>query len=553
METIKQRAERHIAGLMLERNQWIDHWQELSKYIQPCRGKFLQNTTRQGNKGKKQNSAIIDSSGTFALRTLASGMMSGATPHSRPWFRLATPDPDLMDSADVRAWLETVEQEMRNILSRSNFYNAQHIAYEEMGLFGIGAMFMQEDPETVARFYPLTAGEFFIGHDDRGKASVFAREMDMTVRNIVKRFGLDNVSNAVRAAYDRGNYETEFRVRHYIAPNELRNPDMKDNRNMAFLSVYYEPHGEADQLLSHGGYHRFPVIAPRWRALDDEAYGRSPAMDALGDVKELQLMQKRKNQAIGKMVNPPMVGPTSLRHNPASIVEGSITYVDEVGQQGLRAAHEVQLRPDVIMPAIEDNRKRIERAFYADLFLMLTEMDRKQVTAREIDERHEEKMLALGPVMERLADEGHNPIIDGIFDLMMRGGVVPPPPEELQGMEIKVEYISVLAQAQQAVASIAIERTAQFVGSIAAIYPQVVDKFDADEAAEQYGRMNGVPVKVLRSNEDLKAIRDQRAKEEQEQKAMSVAQGMAEGAKNLASADMEKDNVLSRLARASGQ
>lgn len=553
MESLKKAAEAHIAQLETERNQWLDHWQELSKYIQPRRGKFLTRTSRQGNKGKKQNDSIIDSSATQALRTLASGMMSGTTPHSRPWFRLATPDPDLMDSANVRAWLEAVEQEMRNTLSRSNFYNAQHTCYEELGLFGIGAKFMQEDMETVVRFYALTAGEYFLGLDDRGRPAVFARDMDMTVRNLVSKFGMDNVSVHVKALYEAKNYEKEIRVRHYIAPNLSRNPESKLNTDMKYKEIYYEVGGEGDKLLSESGYNIFPVITPRWHALDDEAYGRSPAMDALGDVKQLQLMQKRKAQAIGKMVNPAMIGPTSLRNQPTSIVEGSITYVDEVGQQGFRPVHEVNIHLNELLLDIEDHRKRIQEAFYANLFLMLTEMDRKQVTAREVDERHEEKMLALGPVLERLEDEDLSRVIEAVFERLLQGGKLPEPPEELQGTDIKVEYISMLAQAQQSVGSVGIERTANFVGAIAALYPHVTDKFDADEAAEQYGRMNGVPVKVLRSNEDLKAMRDSRAKEEQEQKAMMMAQGMAEGAKNLAGADMEGDNVLSRLARASGQ
>lgn len=553
MESLKKQAEAHIAQLETERNQWYDHWQELSKYIQPRRGKFLQRSSRAGNKGKRQNDSIIDNTATTALRTLASGMMSGATPHSRPWFRLATPDPEMMDSANVRAWLEAVEQKIRSILSKSNFYNAQHTAYEEMGLFGIGAMFMQEDMESVVRFFALTCGEFYLGMDERGHPAVFARDMDMTVRNLVQKFGKENVSSATLNLYNNGNYEKEIRVRHYIAPNLKRNPESKLNTDMKFKEIYYEVGGEGDKLLSQSGYNVFPVIAPRWHALDDEAYGRSPAMDALGDVKGLQLKQKRLAQAIGKMVNPAMVAPTSLRNQPTSIVEGSITYADEMGQTGFRPAHEVNLRVNELLLSIEDDRKRIERAFYADLFLMMTEMDRKQVTAREVDERHEEKMLALGPVLERLEDECLSRIIEGVFEYMIRGNVVPEAPEELEGIEIKIEYISILAQAQQAVGSIGIERTAQFIGALAPIYPHITDKFDSDEAAEQYGRMNGVPVKVLRSNEDLKAMRDARAKEEQDQKAMMMAQGMAEGAKTLAGADMEGDNMLSRIARASGQ
>lgn len=545
--SLKSNAEKHFSGLEKERQQYIDHWQEISRYFQPKRGKFLTKASRQGNKGKKVRQDIIDSTGTFALRTLASGMMSGATPHSRPWFRLVTPDPDMMDFAAVREWLEIVEQRMRLILSKANFYNAQHVGYSEMGLFGIGAKFMEEDRETVTRFYPLTAGEFYIAMDSRGLPSVFGRDMDMTVRQLVESYG-KNVSQRVRNLYDNGNYEEEIRIRHYIAPNLQRDIDSPLTRDMPFKSIWYETGGDDTKLLKESGYKEFPVIAPRWHALDDEAYGNSPAMDALGDNKQLQLLQKRIDQAIGKQVNPAMIGPTSLRNQPSSIVEGSITYLDEVGNQSFRPAHEVRFDVNAARERVYDIQNRIEKAFYADLFLMMSQTDRRQITAREIDERHEEKMLALGPVVERLADEDHSLVIDRLFSQMITSDLVPEAPEELEGVNLKVEYISMLAQAQHAVGAGAIEQVANLTMTLGQAYPQALDKFDPDEAIEQYARMKGTPVKTVRDNETLNSIREQRAQQEQQAQMAQMAQGMAEGAKNLSQADMEGDNALTRMA-----
>ena len=182
---------------------------------------------------------------------------------------------------------------------------------------------------------------------------------------------------------------------------------------------------------------------------------------------------------------------------------------------------------------LEDTRaiqERVNSAFYADLFLMLSMSDRRQITAREIEERHEEKLLMLGPVLERLNDELLDPLIDRTFAAMLRGGQIPPPPRELEGVDLKVEYVSILAQAQKMVALGAIDRLAMFAGTVAQITQQPVDKVDWDQAIDEYGQALGVSPRVIVPDDKVAEARGARAQQQQAQQVAMMAQPMAQAA-----------------------
>lgn len=542
----RNRYLRRLSDLQNERSNYFGHWQELSEYILPRRGRFL---TSKRNDGRKKNNKIIDSTATIAVRTLAAGMMSGITSPARPWFRLSTPDPELMEQADVKQWLFDVEKRMRDIFNRSNLYNALQTVYEELAVFGTGAMLVQEDYDDVIRCYPFTVGEYTLALSDRLDVNTFYREFDLTVAQMVEWFGKDNCSEGVQAMFRNGSVDKWQRIVQVIEPNVLRDTSKKDKGNMPFRSVYFEKGGNGETFLAEEGYEEFPVMAPRWHVTGVDIYGRSPGMDALGDVKALQIEQKRKAQGIDKMVNPPMQAPSSLRGQLASVLPGGVTYVDNVTQSGggFKPVYEVNPRLSELQQDILETQSRIRQTFYADLFQMLSLSNRAQITAREIDERHEEKLLMLGPVLERLHAELLNPLIDRVFNIMLRNKLVPTPPESLQGVEIKVDYISMMAQAQRAIGTASIERLAGFVGNLAGAMPSVLDKFDADQAIDEYADMLGVPPRVVLSDDKVKEVRAAREQQLAQQQAMEqIGQG-AQAAKVLSEADTGGENMLNTL------
>lgn len=559
MQTKRQKYETLRGQLDLERSSFTAHWRDLSDYILPRRSRF---TLSDVNRGERKNKNIIDSTATLAARTLRSGMMAGITSPARPWFRLTTPDPEMAEFGPVRGWLDQVQNRMTTSYLRSNLYNILPIAYGDLGVFGTAPMFIEEDfTGEVLHTQSFPIGSYMIGKDAKGKVNTFFREFRMTVRQVVEMFGAygpdgqpkwDNFSTYVRNQYLNGEYESWIDVCHVIAPNNDYNPNKLFAKHKKFLSCYYERGmsgknsylgtDDMEKYLRESGYDYFPVLCPRWETTGEDVYGTScPGMEALGDIKQLQHGEKRIMEAVDKMIRPPMTGPTSLRNQTASILPGDITYVDATSGQGFRPAIELNFNVQNMEMKQNQVRQRIQRAFYEDLFLMLANSDRRQITAREIDERHEEKLLALGPVLEQLNQDLLDPLTDIAFDIHVRQGLVPPPPPELEGVDLKIEYVSIMAQAQKMIGIAGVDRFTGFVGQLAQFDPGALDKIKSDKVIDVYADMTSVPPSIVRSDEEVSAIRESRAQIQQQTNAMAMAQSGAQTAQTLSQTPVGDD------------
>lgn len=528
---------RRAIELQAVRSLWETDWRALAEFIEPSRLRI--DKPQEGSISRK---SIIDSTGTFALRTLQSGMHSGITSPARPWFRLTTFDPDMKDFAPVKEYLASVEMRMREVFQESNVYRAFHAGYGDLGQFGQSCGILIEDDDAQVRMQQLTHGTFWIARDTKGRVTTMYRCFTWSAQRIVARFGRDKVSHRIREAYDQSKYDQTYKIWHAIEPREKRDASKQDKPNKPFLSNYWEDGRNEGGLLEESGFDENPLIAPAWELTGDDHYAIGPGYVALGDIKMLQLEQRRKLEAIDKIVRPPMTGPTSMRNNPASILPGALTFADDtVGGKGFRPAMEVNLRLSELAQDIRDTQERINRAFYADLFLMLAQMEGIQPRNQfEIAERKEEKLLALGPVLENIYNDQLAPVISRAFNILNRRRQLPPPPPDLEGQPLQIEYISMLAQAQKAISTGGIERGAAFVGQLASVKPDVLDKFDADEAVDQYFDALGVAPSIVVPDEEVAKVRQARA---QKQAAAENAEMMSQVAP-AAKAGAEAASVL---------
>lgn len=564
-EPLAQRLKRRLAHLERERTSYEPHWRELAELFKPRSGNF--NNLEDSQRGQKKHQSVINNTTIRAARTLAAGMMAGLTSPARPWFRLTTPDPGLAEYGPVKEWLWMVETRMRTVFAKSNLYRVLPSTYSDLGVFGTHASLVLEDDEDLFRVQPWEIGTFWLAQDARLRVDTGYRLLKMTVRQLVQQFGLDACSQRVQQMWNSGQWEQRIDVYQAVEPNDERIMGALGARGMSVRSVYWEKGGDRDKLLANRGFRESPLLAPRWIAEGTSTYGDSPAMDALGDAKALQFEERRKAQSLDKLVDPPMIAPTSLRNQRVSLLPGDVTYVDvQQGQAGYRPAYEI--RPDIQwqVQSIKEIEDRINSAMYADLFLMLAMSDRREITAREIEERHEEKLLQLGPVLERMNDELLDPLIDRVFSIMVRksepvwNGVVdgeallPPPPDELRGMDLKVEYISILAQAQKLVGIQAVDRLIAFAGNLATLKqdPSVFDKIDTDQAIDEYGDMLGISPSIVMSDDRVDEIRRARAEQQRMQQMAAAAPAikqMTGAMKDLGTTQQSDDSLLAGIAQ----
>lgn len=550
-ETLKEQLQKQQAQLTNDRSSFDPHWRELSDFINPRGSRFL---VTDVNRDDRRNTKIVDPTATLAARTLSSGMMSGITSPARPWFKLATPDPDMMDYGPVKLWLEVVQRRMNEVFNKSNIYQSLPLLYASLGNYSTGAMAVLDDDSDVIRTMMFPIGSYYMANSARGSVDTCFRKFSMTVRQLVMEFGLNNVSTSVESLWAAGSYESWIEVIHAVYPNIDRDTAKLNSKNKPVKSVYYEVGGDSDKVLRESGFDEFPIMAPRWEVNGEDVYGSScPGMIALGQVKALQLEQKRKSQLIDKATNPPMVGPSSLRNQRVSLLPGDITYIDQVtGQDGFKPAYLVNPNTADLLADIQDTRQIINSAYFVDLFMMLQNINTRSMPVEAVIEMKEEKLLMLGPVLERLNDECLNPLIDRTFSIMARKNLLPPPPDVLQGMPLRIEYISVMAQAQKSIGLSSLSSTVGFIGQLAQAKPEALDKLNVDQAIDAFAEMSGVSPTVIVPQEQVEQVREQRAQQQQQQQMVAMGMAAAQGAKTLSEAQTADPSVLTALSNAAG-
>ena len=525
---LRERVLRRWERLKVEREPYVSQWLEISRHITPASGRFLY-TKSKTNEGRDRWNRIYDSTAVRAANILQAGLMSGMTDPSSQWFSLTTGSPDLDESHAVRVWLDDVQRIMEMAFTQTNIYQALQHTWREVGVFGVAAFVIVEDPVYSFVAHPLVCGEYCIGCDFRGRPDTLYRRFTMTAGQLVSRYGRDRVSRAVLTNYVEGKVDEPFVCIHAIEPRFDRDPSKLDNRNMPWRSVVIQvDHDEdASGVLDESGYRDFPAVVGRWGASASDVYSEeAPGMMAIGDALQLNHHQVQKGNAVDYMVNPPLIMPADARDNEVDFLPGGRSYIDNPGAGNqVQPAFAVNLPLGDLREDIADVRNRINQAFNVDLFMMIANSGRGQMTATEVAERHEEKLMMLGPVLSRLNEEVLRPLIERCFDILARQGQLPPPPEELRGQKLSVEYTSMLARSQRAIRANSLDQFVSRVMQAAQVNPNILQKLNAFNLVDEYADYFSVaPSVVVPTDEAQAAIEQQQQAQQQQAQAEQMQQ-----------------------------
>jgi len=555
VDTVDTRALRYsegrLMGLRVNRYSWWTHWRELADFFLPRRYKWIV-TPNQMARGSPINQHILDSTGVICARNLASGLVSGKSSPTRPWFKLRVGTVDSTTTSPVSLWLAECERLIYLIFAESNFYNSIAQWYFDLVIFGTASMLIYEDFENVINCINPCAGEYYIDIDGKYRPTIFYREFTMTVSAVVNEFGYENCSDTIKQLFDDpggANLTRELIVAHSIEPNDDgRASQFGFSSRYAFRELYWEWGGSASPqgsnyqpqgFLRRKGYFSQPNITGRWDLVSNDAYGRSPGMDALPDQKQVQLETRRKAQAIDKMVNPPLVADAQLKNQPASLLPGGITYLQGMaaagGKPALTSIYDTHQFPvQAITEDLTEVKQRLAKTFFNDVLFTASQFEtRSNVTQLEWNMRKSESMIALGPALDRIDYEGLDIVLDRVFDIATRVGILPPPPPEIQGQMINITYISMLKQAQEASAAGGIEATLKLAGELEGLKPGSMMNIDIDYALDKYSELQNNDPKMIRSPEQLKQMRDEEAAQQRQAQQAAMAEQLSKSAKNL--------------------
>ena len=539
---------------------WNENWSDLAQFILPRRSIWLTQTTggwpspNSMTRGREINQSIADPTATYAARVCSSGLMSGLASPSRPWFKIIPALKRLEIDAQTRQWLDDTEDRVYTVLAASNFYNAFAQECEDLVVFGTGPSICYEDDTDIIRFYNPAVGEYYLSTNFNMRVDGLYRLFVMTVDQLVGFFGADNCPPDVQELWAQkgAGLQYERLVAHAIEPNFGAGKDNLIGKlpgKFTWREVYWAYGSGTDYPLSIKGFVDQPFTAARWSIQSNDAYGRSPGMDVLPDVLQLQVMTRRMAEAIEKQVRPPLVGSMELKNKPTSTLPGHLTFVSDLASAGIKPIYTVNPDISAMSVNIQAIERRIQGGLFNDLFLMLEQKLDERMTAYEVAQKLQEKLQVLGPVIESLLSESLKPKLKRVFNILKRRGLIEPPPDSLKGIPLDIEFVSMLALAQKGAATGGIERLMQLVGSIEAVYPQAKDNVNPDAVIREYNDLLGNPQKILHGPDEVAQMRQMQAQQQQQQQQMQQVSQMAEAAGKAAPAAA----VLSQAPTGGGQ
>ena len=519
----------HFSRLKSARSQFEHTWQDIADYIRPLRSEF----NRMSSPGDRRNQRIFDSVPIMAADGFAGGIYGMMTNPANRWFALRLQDDELNDYDPVRDWLYEAETRILHSFGPqvSRFYSVLPGLYADLACFGTAVFYSEELPgQGRISDSVRSLAECVISENAWGDVDTVYRRFQMTGRQAAQMFEGKLHPQTQRMVDKDPLCMIDFL--HCVKPNE----DYKgSDAEKPFVSIYLEE--EKKHEVARAGYYEQPYHVPRWSLSAGEIYGRGLGEQVLPDVKMLNRMDETAIKAAQKIADPPLAAPDEGVIKAARTYPGGITYgaIDQNGTQLLRPLY-TGGNIGITETMMEQRRNTIREGFYFSLMQMIGSPN---MTATEWTGRQEEKLRLLGPNLGRIQSEFLSPLIKRRFGMLLRSNSLPPPPEEIQGSPMMVEYVSPLARAQMAGEATAVQRLYQSLGPIAELDPSVMDNVDHDEAVQVMARGFAVPAKVLRGQDQIAEVRAGRQQQEQMGRMAELAKTGAGAVRDLAGASKD--------------
>lgn len=540
MTSASELCKRH-QQLKASRGSFESHWKEIAERVLPRQDEFF---TTIPTPGAKRTDNLYDSTGPIALGKFAAVMEALLTPRTQTWHKLRARNAELNKIDSVKLWFEEVNNRLfaARYSPRAFFATMQHENYMSLGAFGFAAKFIDKAPMGPMLYKSCHISGIYLAQNAWGRTDTVHREFRMTARQIVQKFNKDRLPSKILQSAER-NPEAEHAILHCVRPNEERQPGKRDYKGMPWASYYCAL--DEMTVIEEGGYRTFPYMTPRYVTAPSEIYGRSPAMDALPDIKILNEAMKTTHRSWHRALDPPWLTADEmalgLHTRPGAINRNA---VDDMGRP--------RVMPLITGANFEVNEKLTDqkRSTINDVFLVLILqiiLDNPQMTATQVLEIAQQKGVLLAPVMGRQQSEDLGPQIERELDLLYEANVLPDPPEELVlygDGEYEVDYESPLALAQKAQGGLSVVRTMETIGPMAQLDPNVLDEFNLPKMANKVAESNGLPADCFNTEDQKEALREQRAQQQAAAAAMQAApvagdtlNKLAQAKKNVAQAN----------------
>lgn len=516
-------------ALKAERSNFALLWDDAAKFIVPRKGNIL----TKKSPGEDQATELFDSTAEEAANIYAAGLLSSLTPAGEAWLRVEPVDPKA--SEVVRDFLSRASERMQEKLLASNFYLSIHEAFLDSGVFATTCMFVGESKKRGINFVNIPVGTFCVCEDNDGYVDTVYREWQWTARQAEQEWGREaiNRESKLGKAIQEGRENDKFTFIHAVFPRRIFEPGIQlDATKREFASFYVCV--EDSTIIKEDGYYEFPYAVLRTLRSNNEVYGRGPGLQAMPEIKLVNRMECDILVALEKMVNPPWLMPDDAANRPDDRPRG-VTFYDASRPENKPEQLQLTNRVDIGESKTAEKRERIRRAFFTDMFQLLTSLQeqKREKTAFEVSEMLQEKLVLFSPIFARVVQEKLNPIVHRVFNIMMRNGDFGAIPEGVDGVDYQVTYVSKIALAIKAARNSALGQTMNMLGAMTVFDPSVKHIIDWHKAARAVAQNVALPMDWQRTEREVEQIIQGEIEAAQAAQQAQIAKDLTQSARNL--------------------
>jgi len=536
------------SALEADRNYWMSMWQTLATYVMPRKSYIL---NKQIGPNVDRETQLFDTTAVRANQIMAAGIMSYVNdPHSN-WVQLSAPE-SMEDAEGVCEYFAECTEIILEELGRSNFYSIIHEAHLERGAFGTCAMFVDSGETVPLLFKTFDVGTFCASENNEGMVDVILVRKEMTIRQLVEEYGIENVSEPTRKQYESGdgkNYEHKVEMLHMIAPRPEKDrvKGKIDGENKAFASVHVEVN--ARHILRNSGFDEQPFVVSRFLKWQQSVYGWSPSWVALPDAKQLNFLQAQLDSLAELSAFPRLLVPEDM-NGDVDLRAGGITYFSATDPNAIPREWATGGRYDIGQDRVIMKQRHIEEAFNVPLFQMFAQEEAQRsgtpITATQVRAMESEKLVLISPTYSRLTTELLIPLVKRVYGILARRGLLPPPPQELIQLNpmgeafIPEPQVIFNNRMSIAVGTRSVQVIDDVVGSAVQLASATgdmspLDNFDFDKIVREKTLANGGDPDFLRDVQQVAQMRQQRAQQAAQQAQMQQQAHQADIAQKLGS------------------
>lgn len=508
-------------------------WALIERYIAPYRGAFFKDNATDGVSVDWRRPWVYDSTATMGSETLASSLHSSLTSPSLRWFDLKFRNEQLNESQEALEWLEECGNQVYHAIQDSNFNVQVNETYQDCVNYGTGILICEEDEKKGLVFHSVQVDEAVFEVDEFQMPMGFYRKLEYTANQLLEKFGEEGLTDEINRFLSDENHDAtrKFEVLYCI----FRRHDISAHADIgAAKGPLDRPYGwkyitfnTGETLGKEGGFYEMPAFIPRWRTTTGSVWGNGPAHKALSDTLTLNRTIELNLARVEKEIDPPMMTTQRGVIGDLDMSAGGLTVVRDINAL---APFLSQGNMQVVYEEMNRLRENIDSYFFVPQ-LVLPPMQGSPATATEITVRLEQLERLVGPTLGRMQHDLLNPTITRAFRILLRGNKLPPVPDIVSelGGQADIEYTGPMAKTQEASQVQALERLSLFVGNWAQVNPEALDKIDIDQVITKAAHLMGVPAKVLKPQDEVDTLRQQRQAAQQAQAQGEAMQAQGEG------------------------